>query len=287
MGQFLFYQRFNTEHKCFKFLRKMQRQKKQIRCQCGSCRRWITKKSNGCFIYTCKNCRSKWSDLFGTPFEGSRTPLTKWFITIYEFTHNQAISAITIKKKINVTYKTAWRMLFKIRESLWLHQNRSLFLSGVVEVDETYTGGRRKGKRGRGAAGKSPVIGFVSRGGDAFAQKIQDVSSFSLHQAIVERIEKGATLITDEWRGYNGTSDIGYKRFVINHGDNFVKEQLYTNSVEGFWSLFKRKIKGVHVSVSPKYLNYYLAEATFKYNLRLEKDPLNAIFNVCLVPLRG
>ena len=287
MGQYAFYQRFNTEHKCYTFLRKMQRQGKQLRCRCGSCRMWITKKPNGCWMYTCKNCRSKWSDLFGTPFANSRTPLTKWFMTIYEFTHNQAISARTLEKKITVTYKTAWRMLTKIRETLWVHQNHTLLLSGVVEVDETYIGGRRKGKRGRGAAGKSPVVGFVSRGGDTFAQKIQDVSSRSLHKVIAERIMRGATLITDEWRGYNGISALGYTRRIIKHEKQFVKEHLYTNSVEGFWSHFKRRVRGVYTSVSPKYLNYYLAEASFKYNLRFNDDPLSAIFNVCLVPLRG
>jgi len=208
-------------------------------------------------------------------------------MTIYEFTHNQAISAATLKKKITVTYKTAWRMLTKIRETLWVHQNHTLLLSGVVEVDETYIGGRRKGKRGRGAAGKSPVVGFVSRGGDTFAQKIQDVGSSSLHKAIAGRVMRGATLITDEWRGYNGISALGYTRRIIKHKKQFVKEQLYTNSVEGFWSHFKRRVRGVYTSVSPKYLNYYLAEATFKYNLRFNNDPLSAIFNVCLVPLRG
>ena len=98
---------------------------------------------------------------------------------------------------------------------------------------------------------------------------------------------RGATLITDEWRGYNGISALGYTRRIIKHKKQFVKEQLYTNSVEGFWSHFKRRVRGVYTSVSPKYLNYYLAEATFKYNLRFNNDPLSAIFNVCLVPLRG
>lgn len=286
MGHRAFYHRFSTERKCFQALRRTLYGGRPVRCTCGGTRPWRGERPNGCRLYTCRFCRRKWSDLKGTIFERSRTPLSKWFMALYEIAHGPGISARHLQVRLSVSYKTAWRMLHQIRRAL-REEQLSLVLTGVVEADETYLGGRRKGPRGRGARGKTPVVGLAQRAGPLVALTLPDVSRKSLHASIRSHVRPGARLVTDEWPGYSRLRAHGYRHHRVLHEETYVKGQKHTNTVEGFWSLLKRRIRAIHTKVSQKYLDYYLAEASFRYNLRLQPDRLKATFQACLVPLRG
>lgn len=284
MGQVKFYQRFNTDKKCFHALRRFLYSGRPVRCSCGSLRLWRSQKPNGCRLYTCRSCRRKWSDLKGTIFERSRVSLVVWFLAIYEVAHHQGISARQLGFRLGVSYKTSWRMLHRIRQALKEHQ-LGLMLGCVVEADETYVGGRRKGWRGRAAKGKVAVAGVVERGGRLVAWSVPDTTISSLHGLIESHVLVGSRVVTDQWYGYNHLESKGYQHSRVHHSYTWVDGDKHTNTIEGFWSLLKRTFRKVYFHVSKRYIDNYLAEASFRYNLRLEKDRLQATFRACLAPI--
>ena len=143
-------------------------------------------------------------------------------------------------------------------------------LSGHVEADETMVGGKRSGgKRGRGAPGKTIVFGMLERKGDVVTRVVQDVRKATLEAHMLENIKRGSEISTDELKSYRGLAGLGYKHGSVNHSANeWVRGKTHTNSLEGFWSLLKRAIRGTHVHVSGKHLSKYLGEFEFRYNLR-------------------
>jgi len=209
----------------------------------------------------------------GTIFEHSATPLKSWFYAIYLMSATRCgISAKQIQRETGVTYKTAWRMFRQIRSLL---QEDTPTLTGEVEVDETYIGSRKPGKRGRGAEGKAKVIGAAQRNGNVIAKVIPDVKSRSLVPFMVRRISPKATLYTDTFPSYDTMTRLGYKHLRIEHEvKKFVKGSIHTNNIEGFWSLLKRGIGGVYHSVSEKYLQNYINEYSFRYNHRKDEKPM-------------
>ncbi len=150
-------------------------------------------------------------------------------------------------------------------------------LTGLVEVDETYIGGRREGKRGRGA--EDPVVCAVQRDGKVVAKAVPNVKQDILVPFMNKNIVRDATLYTDELPAYNHMARIGYRHLRIEHGAKiYARGDIHTNSIEGFWSLVKRGMSGVYNSVSPKYLWSYFDECIFHYNHRKDIQPMFAIF---------
>ncbi len=224
-------------------------------------------------VYGCDFCGHQISPTAGTIFEHSPTPLKDWFYAIYLMTATRCgISAKQIERETGVTYKTAWRMFNKIRTLL---QEDIPALTGEVEVDETYVGGRRHGKRGRGAEGKAKVIGAVQRNGKVIAQVIPDVKRHTLVPFMVRKVDRSATLYTDTFPNYDHMTRIGYKHLRIAHSaKEYARGSVHTNSIEGFWSLLKRGIGGVYHSVSEKHLQSYINEYGFRYNHRKDEKPM-------------
>jgi len=182
------------------------------------------------------------------------------------------ISAKQIQRETGVTYKTAWRMFKKIRELLDEPNNG---LSGQVEVDETYVGGRHKGKRGRGAFGKTMVIGAAQREGRIVAKTGSDASSDTLLPFITDHVLPESTVYTDELPSYNPVGKSGYVHRRIHHASRiYVMGDIHTNTVEGFWSLLKRGVGGVYHAASQKHLQSYLDEYSFRYNHRNDEQPM-------------
>ena len=153
------------------------------------------------------------------------------------------ISAKQIQRETGVTYKTAWRMFKQIRS---LMSEGGMQLEGsTVEMDETYMGGKRHGRRGRGAAGKSIVVGAVERRGRVAAKVISDVKRETLHDFVVKKVLPSSTVYTDELSGYDGLDKKGYTHRRIHHSSGiYVSGDVHTNTIEGFWSLIKRGIRG-------------------------------------------
>ena len=223
--------------------------------------------------YSCQYCSHQIHPLAGTIFHKSDTDLRKWFYAIFLFCASKnGVSGKELERQLGVTYKTAWRMAKKIRE-LFAQDDDNL--SGIVEVDETYVGGKRRGKRGRGADGKSPVVGIVERGGCIKAYVTEDTKRVTLTKLIVDNVDEESTLMTDEYPSYKRISLHGFKHEKVNHGSKeYVRGSAHTNTVEGFWSQLKRSINGTYHSVSPKYLQQYVNEFAFRYNFRHLPSPL-------------
>lgn len=226
--------------------------------------------------YKCNFCGYDLSPTAGTIFHKSSTSLKNWFFAIYLFANSKnGVSAKELERHLGVTYKTAWRMAKQIRLLFQDQDQDGEPLDSIVEADETYVGGRRKGTRGRGAAGKTPVIGIVERGGEVKAIVSENTKAATIEPFITANVEKGTQLMTDEYRSYSRISLHGYHHQKVNHGSGqYVVGDVHTNTIEGFWSQLKRSINGTYHSVAPKYLQHYVDEFAYRYNLRNSESHL-------------
>jgi transposase len=173
-------------------------------------------------------------------------------------------------------------MLTKIRKAIKRDPLTDL-MSGHIEVDETYFGGRQKGKRGRGAAGKIPVIGLIQRNGFVRTIAIPNVKSATLQALIKEHVEVGSMVYTDKWKGYRGLENSGFSHKLVNHDKVFVSSKgNHTNSIEGYWRLSKHKLYARYHKISLKELPNYLAEAEFKFNERAHPDFIKLVLSKLL-----
>ena len=203
-------------------------------------------------------------------FEGSHIPLDQWFYAIFIFTsHKKGISSIQLAKDIGVTQKTAWFMLGRIRYNM--KDKVSVQFDDFTQIDETYIGGRNKGRvkhnRGRSLKTKVPVVGLVCNG-VARSFVVPNTKAAVLKPLVKTLVKKGSTIITDGYCSYKGLwRDYDHK--IVDHGrGEDVKDSFHTNTIEGFWSHLKRGIEGVYHWVSKKYLADYCGEFDFRYNTR-------------------
>lgn len=264
---------FKDDNTCRKYLEYIRWQDKLV-CPYADCKHdHINRYADG-KRYKCSKCQRQYSVRVGSIFEDSKIPLQKWFAAIYLITsHKKGISSLQLHRDIGVTQKTAWYMLHRVRHSLGIHTDAKL--SGIVEADETFIGGKEANKhedkktprsQGRSVKTKIPVAGAVQRGGEVRATVVKNTKGKSLKKFLKENIEKGSTLHTDEWYGYNGLKRV-YDHFVINHNQKeYVNGHIHTNTIEGFWSLLKRGNLGIYHSMSAKHLQKYLDEFVFRYN---------------------
>jgi len=223
--------------------------------------------------YKCDLCGHEVYPTAGTIFHKSTTPLKTWFEAMYYMsTTRSGHSAKELQRKTGVTYKTAWRMFKQIRKLL--DESEGMF-KNEVEVDETYIGGVRKGKRGRGAEGKTAVVGIVQRQGKVHTNVVADTKRSTVMPLINTNVAKQTTVYTDEYPVYDTINANGFTHKRCNHGaGEYVMGDAHTNTIEGFWSLVKRGIGGVYHAVSPKYLQSYLNEYEFRYNHRQDEAPM-------------
>lgn len=232
-------------------------------------------------IYKCKNkeCRKQFSVKVGTIFEDSPISLGQWLTAIWLIANaKNGISSYELHRAIGITQKSAWFVLHRIRVAMQTGSFEKL--SGEVECDETYIGGkainmhakkRKEAKMTTGYTTKTAVMGMVQRQGRVKAKVIKSADTETLLGLISEHVESGATVMTDDHGGYRKMSD-DYVHEVVNHSVQYVRENVHTNSIENFWSLLKRTIKGTYVSVAPEHLQAYVEEQTFRYNERKVKD---------------
>lgn len=226
--------------------------------------------------YKCATCKKKFSVTVGTIMEDSNIPLSKWFIAIYLCTsHKKGISSHQLAKDIGITQKSAWHMIHRIREMA--RMKNPTILTGTIQADETFVGGKNKNRhankkiklsQGRSVKDKTPVFGLLSDG-KVNIGVVPDTKAVTLKPIITDMVEKGAIIVTDEWGAYNGLNK-DYQHEVVKHNaENYVTDKgFHTNSLEGFWGLFKRGIFGIYHKVSPKHLNRYCDEFEFRYNTR-------------------
>jgi transposase-like protein len=221
--------------------------------------------------FKCKNTNKYFNVRTGTMFDNTKIELQKWFLAIWLVTsHKKGISSLQLSRDLDVTQKTSWFMLQRIRKCFGIENNNDL--DNDVEADETYVGGKNKnrhknkkieGSQGRSAKDKTPVVGIIERGGKLNAKKVDNVQKETLSKEVIGCVKESAKLYTDEWLGYRGLEKI-YKHSVVNHGQGeYVNGDTHTNTLEGFWSLLKRGIIGIYHFVSRKHLQDYVDEFVF------------------------
>lgn len=226
-------------------------------------------------FYECQWCSNQISPTADTIFHKSSTPLKDWFYAIYLFSVSKnGVSGKELERQLGVTYKTAWRMAKQIR-TLFGENGECELLEGTVEIDETYVGGVRKGRPGRGADGKTPVIGAVERNGEVRAKVVADAKSSTIKPFIRNHVRIDAEIMTDEYISYRYLSRAGYTHDTVRHSaKEYARGNTHTNTIEGFWSQLKRSVHGTYHAVSPKYLQNYVDEFAFRYNNRKNATPL-------------
>ena len=216
--------------------------------------------------YACQHCGYQLHPLADTIFHKSDTSLKSWFYAIYLFANSKnGVSAKELERQLGVTYKTAWRIAKQVRVLCHTPAHK---LSQTVKIDDTYIGGARPGKRGRGAEGKAVVVGAVQRGGRVAASVVGKLSADTVRPFIEKHIKPGTKLMTDEFTTYRTTRK-GYSHRTINHSSGkYVRGQVHTNTIEGFWSQLKRSLSGTYHAVSPKHLQSYVNEFAYRYSKR-------------------
>lgn len=235
-------------------------------CKCPKCGKDAFHPVKNRRSYAC-SCGYQVYPTEGTIFHKSSTSLVLWFYAIFLMAQSKnGVSAKELERHLGVTYKTAWRIAKQIRK---LMSDNDEPFDGEVEADETYVGGKRRGKRGRGAEGKTPVFGVVKRQGGIKTSIVENVRQVTLMPLIKKMVKSGSLIFTDESNSYNKVESMGYGHEKVKHGKNeYVRGNTHTNTIEGFWSQFKRSVHGTFHCVSPKHLQAYLDEFSFRYNHR-------------------
>lgn len=253
-------------------------------------------------VYKCSNNRYKCSSTnkyfnvrTGTIFENSKIPLQQWFIAIYLFaTNKRSISSYTLAEEMNITQKSSWFLLQRIRYATE-HESFKKEMEGVIEVDETFVGGKNKNRhwdkkveksQGRSFKDKTPVLGIYSDG-KVQCTVIPDTKASSIQPIVKETVKKDSIIVSDEWHGYRGLEG-EYIHEIVDHGrGQYVNASGFTtNSIEGFWNQLKRTFIGTYANVvSRKHMQKYVNEVSFRYNYR--DNSVSERLNILLVNTNG
>jgi transposase len=227
----------------------------------------------------CKGCKKDYWPLQGTRFALIRISPSQWLSLVKLF--ELSTSARKASHEVHLSYKTTLRSYDILRRVLVEELAKTDdILKGELEADEAYFGGKRKGKRGRGAGGKTIVYGILERGGRVSVSIVQDVSAESLMTETVKRVRRGSIVYTDKWRGYDSLMFCGYKHLNIDHRYKFKQGKVYINGIEGFWSFAKERLIKHH-GISRKKFLYYIKEMEWRYNNR-GKDLFEVLVDLML-----
>ncbi|WP_264520797.1 IS1595 family transposase [Flavobacterium sp. N1994] len=229
----------------------------------------VYKTKNG---YMCKNTQKNFNVKTNTLFDNTKMPLQKWFLAIFIATsHKKGISSLQLSRDLDITQKSAWFMLQRIRNCFKI--DSEIQLRNEVECDETYVGGKDKNRpvHKRSSAnyfGKDIVFGAVERGGKVYAKTVNHATSIELQEQVLKSVEIGSVLYSDEHRSYRALGKVYDHQYIKHNKNEYVRGNIHTNTIEGFWSLLKRGIIGIYHFTSKKHLQLYVDEFVYRYNTR-------------------
>ena len=278
---------FGSEQACLEHLRKVRWGQNLERFACPACGHthgwWLARRG----LVECSDCHRQTSVTAGTVFHRLRSPLWKWFWAVYQLAQDKkGIAAMELAKQISVSYATGWLMLQKLRGAMRRRDERYV-LHGLVEVDETYVGGKAEGTTGRGAEKKTPVAVALElqadgKPGHVSMQSIERPDGHCLGRFAEGKIHKGATLKTDGWGAYRRVARAGYRHEATVTGGGRAAVQTFP-WLHTFIANMKRMILGTYHSVSPKHLDNYLAEFNYRANRRwLEANLFDRLIQAAL-----
>lgn len=271
-----FLERFSTDEACRELLERIRWPEGRYCPHCGGLRSWpIHCEAARAGLYECADCHKQFTATVGTVFEDSKIGLPKWFLAIYLMLDSKkGISSNQMARVLGVTYKTAWFVTHRVRMMMTETDSKGKPLQGVVEVDETYVGGKprkhsgKKSKRGRGTE-KVPVMVLVERGGIARSRVIERVNARTLKGAIRENVARTAVIMTDEFASYKGLDEEFADHGVVNHSQGqYTDGEKSTNRAESFFALLKRGLIGTFHQMSRQHLDRYCTEFNFRWNAR-------------------
>lgn len=274
---------FKDEQTCKDYL-EQKRWGGHVTCPFCDCQKVY--KTNRGFKCADKFCGKKFSVTVGTVYENSKISLRTWFAAVYLGTaHKKGISSCQLARDLGITQKTAWFVLHRIREML--REKAPVMLRNVVEIDETFIGGKYKWKHAdkkkegaQGSIDKAMVFGALQRHGKVKAVVVDDRTNATLLSTMVSTVEKDSIMVSDEW--YHSTLlSPYYKHVVIQHKiEEYVRGAFHTNTIEGFWAILKRGIYGIYHSVSAKHLQRYCDEFASRYNSRKITDDERFVLSI-------
>lgn len=268
---------FPTQQSCLDYLAKKRWNNEPVCPYCGSFKIYKHKnKRNKNTEFQCGDCTKSFTATVGTIFHNSHIPLQKWFLAIaLVLNAKKGVSSCQLSRDLNIRQATAWSMIHRIRKAM---KDDNGLLSGIVECDETYIGGKPRANEHKkkddddfnggsgGTKEKECIFGMVERDGKVKAVRVEDSKRNTLMKEIYANVEQGSEIMTDEFKSYNYLY-VNYKHKTVCHSAlEFVKGNTHTNTIEGFWSLLKRGVKGQFHHISKKYIGKYVDEFCWRYN---------------------
>ena len=264
-----------SETDAFNYL--FEKKKEQIGIACPSCKgQEYYFMSSG--RLRCSSCKKDYNPFADTCFSRLRISCVSWLLLIKLF--ELEVSARKSSIHLGLSYPTTLKGFDILRSAILRELSRSDdVLRGEIEADESYFGGKRKGKRGRGAGGKTIVFGILERGGKVAVNIIKDVSAETLINETVTKVRRGSIVYTDKWKGYDSLMFCGYRHLNIDHGFKFKQGKVCINEVEGFWSFAKERLIKHH-GISKNKFMFYIKEMEWRYNNR-SKNLFDLLVNIC------
>ena len=255
-----------TENTAKRYVSKYLRKNRHVFCPyCGSRKFW--KLSDG--RRRCQRCKMTYHDLTGRWWNKVNLPMDDWLRIVKLF--ELELSSRKIAIQLELPYMTVWKAIMVIRHAIFCHAEdaNEILMSGEIELDESYLGGRRIIKKKSGAAGKVPVFGILTREGKVHVEVVPNVQAQTLLNITVKKVRRGSIVYTDKYKAYDSLMFCGYRHLNVDHSSKFVDGKVHINGLEGFWSWAKERLFKHH-GISPKHFPLYLKELEFRYNHRFE-----------------